>query len=86
MARYRIAWEDPAEPEAPLKITAPSDRWLMERKRDGMTEEQATMLCAQITLPQRCFEGNKTHFVIVPVEAIPTDRTNRNAWRLGDLT
>ncbi len=26
--RYCIAWEDPAEPEAPMKITYPAPRWL----------------------------------------------------------
>lgn len=85
MARYRIVWEDPDEIDAPVKVTVPSDNWLGKWTSQGFTEERATEFCCMHTLPSRCFGGNRQHFAIVPIEAIPTDRSNRNAWRLGDF-
>lgn len=51
-----------------------------------MTEEQAIEYLIMKCLPQRVWNdhtSNQTRFVICPVEAIPTIRTFRNAWRIA---
>lgn len=120
-----VAWEDPADPEAPMKVTTPSPTWWAmalhggilppveayhalaeDEAQDGftrhtrghylhdtqpmppMTPEQAMTYLVQKDIPPRVWRdhrGNRTIFRIVPRSAIPTDRTNRNAWKLKEL-
>lgn len=52
----------------------------------AMTEEQAIEYLIQKDIPPavwRDYTGNRRILAIVPVEAIPTDRSNRNAWRVS---
>ena len=51
-----------------------------------MTEEEAIEYLIQKDIPPaiwRDYRGNRRILAIVPVEAIPTDRSNRNAWRIS---
>lgn len=120
-----IAWEDPTEPDAPMKVTVPTATWWAmalhghilppveayhllaedEVKPDfvrhtrgnilhetqlmpPMTPEEAMIYLTQMVIPPRVwrdYRGNREILRIVPREAIPTDRTNRNAWRLAQL-
>jgi len=51
-----------------------------------MTEEEAIEYLIQKDIPPRVwrdYEGNRTVFKIVPVELIPTNRSFRNAWVVG---
>lgn len=148
-SQYRIVWDDPVDPDAPSKITAPDPNWmaaafaggvlppieayhaakfrvLMEMadgkqfqgivggdkmpdmlaelsNRGGrvlgewvveyppayadpigpMTEEQAIEYLIQKDIPPRVwrdYRGNRRILAIVPVQAVPKDRTHRNAW------
>ena len=123
---YAILWEDPADPDAPAKVTRPSPTWLAmamhggilppieaywalaqdeakpDFKRhtrgyllhdlypiDALTEEQAMEYLVMKDIPPRVwrdYKGNRTILKIIPVSAIPTDRTNRNAWRVSQFT
>jgi len=54
-----------------------------------MTEEEAVKYIIMKDIPRRVWDdptANAPRFAIVPVEAIPSDRTHRNAWRLETLT
>ena len=51
-----------------------------------MTEEEAIEYLIQKDISPaiwRDYRGNRRILAIVPVEAIPTDRSNRNAWRVA---
>ena len=52
-----------------------------------MTEEEAIEYLIQKDIPPRVWatDTNRPRFAIVPVEAIPTDRSHRMAWRLNDF-
>ena len=52
-----------------------------------MTEEEAIEYLIQKDIPPRVWgtASNRPRFAIVPVEAIPSDRTHRMAWRLNDF-
>lgn len=116
--RFCILWDDPAEPDAPVKVTHPSPRWLAmalvggflppvetywrdaERGDDEpkehpyahpigpMSEAEAMEYLVMKDIPRRVWSepSNRPRFAIVPRSSIPTDRTNRNAWRLADFT
>ena len=84
-ARYRVVWEEPpGDPEATLQLLSLSPRWLAARLAEGLTEEEATEREAARRVPAevRARRGNRRVLAIVPVEAIPTDRRWRDAWRL----
>ena len=129
---FCIAWEDPDDPEAPMKVTTPdpnflaaalnggilppieayladkavTDAWESEHgsqkgfnwrdhnpqhpyvaPRGPMDEVEALEYIVQKDLPTRVWgrNHNRPMFKIVPRAAIPTDRTNRNAWRLNNF-
>ena len=42
--RYCIVWEDPAEPDAPMKVTTPSPRWLAMALAGGFLPPVETYL------------------------------------------
>lgn len=51
-----------------------------------MTEEQAIEYLIMKDIPQRVwkgYRGNRQILAIVPVEAVPSDRSFRNAWRVS---
>tara|TARA_R100001086_G_scaffold67879_2_gene31932 strand:- start:550 stop:1026 length:477 start_codon:yes stop_codon:yes gene_type:complete len=53
-----------------------------------MTEEQAIEYLIMKDVPTsvwRDYRGNRTILAIVPKEAIPQDRTNRNAWKIDQM-
>lgn len=52
-----------------------------------MTEEEAIEYLIQKDIPPRVWatDTNRPRFAIVPVEAIPANRTHRMAWRLNDF-
>lgn len=122
---YCIAWEDPDNLDAPMKVTTPSPVWWAMALHGGilppvevyhalaedevkpdfarhtrghylhqtqpmppMTPEQAMTYLVQKDIPPRVwrdYRGNRTIMRIVPRDVIPTDRSNRNAWRLNQL-
>jgi hypothetical protein len=117
-SRYRVVFEDPAEPDAPAKVLVPDPNWLAAALHGGvlppidayladqsvpdgepkehpyaapigpMTEEEALEYLIQKDIPRRVWDdptANAPRFAIVPVEAIPSDRTHRMAWRLDTL-
>jgi hypothetical protein len=117
-SKYRVVFEDPAEPDAPVKVLVPDPNWFAcalaggilppiesyladQEVPDGqpkahpyappigpMTEEEAIEYLIQKDIPRRVWDdptANRPRFAIVPVEAIPSDRTHRNAWKLNDL-
>lgn len=50
-----------------------------------MTEEEAMLYLIEKDVPPRVwrdYNGNRTLFRVAPRSAIPTDRSNRNAWQL----
>jgi hypothetical protein len=52
-----------------------------------MTEEEAIEYLIQKDIPPRVwrdYRGNRRIMAIVPVSAIPTDRSKRMAWRISD--
>jgi hypothetical protein len=130
--KYRCVYEDPAEPDAPVKIMVPAPEWLACALAGGilppietylhdqaaeakwtlenpgkpfsydqvggathpyadpiaaMTEEEAMEYLVMKDVPQRVWGQlhNRPMFAIVRVEQIPTDRRNRNQWKLSDL-
>lgn len=142
-SRYRVVFEDPAQPDAPACVLVPDPNWLACALAGGilppvdtyirdreiedafnaahahlppndrptfrwsehggaahataepigaMTEEQAIEYLIQKDIPPRVwrdYRGNRCIMRIVPVEAIPSDRSFRNAWRVaqdGDIT
>lgn len=53
-----------------------------------MTEEEAIEYLIQKDIPPRVwrdYRGNRKILSIVPIEAVPTDRTNRNAWKIDQM-
>jgi len=53
-----------------------------------LTEEEAMQYLVMKDVPPRVwrdYRGNKTILKIVPIELIPTNRENRNAWAIQDL-
>ncbi len=53
-----------------------------------MSEEEALEYLVMKDVPASVWHdyvGNKQILVIVPVEAIPTDRTNRDAWKIDQM-
>ena len=53
-----------------------------------LTEEEAMEYLVKKDLPPRVwrdYRGNRTILKIVPRALIPTDRSNRNAWRLDQV-
>jgi hypothetical protein len=126
--KYRVEYEDPDDPDSPVKVLVPSPQWLaaalhgkilpdisayladqktmsdyeqehgsMEgfnwldhkaqhptaKPRGPMTEEEAMEYLIMKDIPARVwrdYEGNRQIMKIVPVEAIPSDRSYRNAW------
>ena len=123
--QYAIAWEDPDDLEAPVKITRPSPVWLAMAMHGGilppvevywalaadeaeedftrhtrgnllhdtpamreMTELEAMQYLVMKDVPPRVwrdYKGNRTMLKIIPVSSVPTDRSNRNAWRIAEL-
>jgi hypothetical protein len=116
-SKYRVVFEDPAEPDAPCKVLVPDPSWMAcalvggilppiesylsdQEVPDGqpkahpyappigpMTEEEAIEYLVMKDIPARVWAkpSNRPRFAIVPLEAIPFDRTHRNAWRLNDF-
>lgn len=86
MPGHLIVWEDPAQPDAPAKVTVPAPKWVAETMAMGFTYEQALEILVIKDLPRRVWDArgaNRPLFMIVPREAIPADRTFRDAWRLA---
>lgn len=150
-SKYRVVFEDPANPDAPAAVLVPDPNWmasalnggilppikayhaakfrvLMEmedgeqvqgivsgdkcadmlhelHQRGGkmlgqcvvdyppayaepigpMTEEQSIEYLIKKDIPPRVwrdYRGNRRIMAIVPVEAVPRDRTHRNAWEI----
>jgi hypothetical protein len=115
-SKYRVVFEDPANPEAPAAVLVPDPNWMAAalaggilppietylRDRDvpdgqpkehpyaapigPMTEEEAIEYLIQKDIPPHVWRddrGNRTILKIVPVEAVPSVRTYRNAWRVS---
>jgi hypothetical protein len=54
----------------------------------AMSEEQAIEYLIQKDIPRRVWNdptANAPRFRIVPVEAVPTDRTYRDAWEMSNV-
>ena len=130
--QYRVVYEDPAEPDAPVKILSPAPEWLAcalaggivppietyladkaaeekwTREHPGetfhydhvggathpyadpigpMTEEEAMEYLVMKDIPERVWgqPHNRPLLAIVRAEQIPTDRRNRNQWRMIDF-
>ena len=80
-----IVWEDPQEPDAPVKVAVPAQNWFAGKLEEGLTEDQVMeMLCYDV-IPEHVIlhEGNRQLVRIVDKDMIPQDRTFRDAWRLS---
>ena len=115
-SRYRIVFEDPAEPAAAAKVLVPDPNWLAAALAGGIlppvdtylrdaqrvdnepkehpyaepigpvTEEEAILYLIMKDVPSRVwrdYTGNRVILRIVPVEAVPADRTWRDAWAVS---
>lgn len=115
-SRYRVVFEDPAEPDAAACVLIPDPHWLAAALAGGvlppveaylqdqsapgaqpkvhpraapigpLTEEQAIEYLIQKDVPPRVwrdYKGNRCIMRIVPVEAVPSDRDFRDAWRVA---
>lgn len=85
MTNFRIIWEDPDNPDDPVKITGPAPEFMGRLMAAGMTEIEAVEFVLRKDVPTRVWSlpHNRPMFAIVTADKIPTDRTNRNAWRLS---
>ena len=115
-SKYRVVFEDPANPEAPAAVLVPDPNWMACALEGGilppidtylrdqdvpdgqpkehpyaepigaMTEEEAIEYLIMKDIPPRVwrdYKGNRCIMRIVPVEAVPSVRTYRNAWRVS---
>ncbi len=82
---YCIVFEDPDRPDDPVQVMHAAKRWLENVMAQGYSEEEAMELLAAKDLPDSVKEyaGNRRIMAIVPLSAIPTDRTFRNAWEMA---
>ena len=84
MCKYRVIFEDPSQPDAAACVLCPAPEWIAQRLAEGLTEEQAMEKLVMKDIDPaiwRDYKGNRRILAIVPVEAIPKDRTFRNAWK-----
>ena len=83
--RFCIVFEDPDQPDEPVQIMHVSPRWLGGVMVQGRSEEEAMELLAAKDLPEsvKHYDGNRQIMAIVPVAAVPTDRTFRDAWEIA---
>lgn len=85
MSRYRIVYDDPAEPDAPAKVVVPDDRWIAQQIAKGMTEEQAIEILVIKDVPARVWArrgANRSLMTICTVDQLPSSHRMRDAWRL----
>lgn len=131
--RYVVVFENPDEPESPVRVLHPAPHWLAKAMAGGylppievrlrdqakiaswlaagndpqqfswdnvggaespdaepigpMTEEEAMEYLIMKDIPPQVWavQRNRPAFKIVRRGMIPSDRTNRNAWRLADV-